>query len=429
MSCCSKHPKKCCTKKYSEPTVPDECRCGRGGNNGIVQVLLSQAFLFAGLGFSMATVGDCGLIIVDEPIEVRQDGVVATALGILSYRDPETNQCYFWGDDSVVGEIQVGNETITGEISGGKQLEYYLTEVLGEDWFLAMGLLGTAVALSLCVFSYATSYYCSTQVKPCRIFTGVIAGVFLPLLQAVGTTFAHTNEWCDLEGCSMGRDTIFSICATCCFVGAGICFWTMQHWPGQTTLDDMEKKRTWYDPYYQSHRRSSRKSSSSNRNNSRKSRSSKKNPPREIEVEESDETMHRDLEEGSESEERVEHEPAQSDPVTPAHKYKKKKRSPKAKPVPAINLKPNSVTMVGSLADSKTDYIHEGSDSFLGETDDDLGASRGNSSQGKNRKKHRSKSPHHNRRKRDSRKSKGKSPSGMMIDATQTTVDVHDGFD
>lgn len=396
-------------------------------------MLLSQVFLFAGFGFSIATVGDCGLIIVNEPVEVRQDGVMATALGILSYRDPETNQCYFWGDDSVVGEIQVGNETITGEISGGEQIEYYLTEVLGGYWFLAMGFLGTAVALSICVFSYATSYHCSTQVKPCRIFTGFIAGVILPLLQAVGTTFAHTNEWCDLEGCSMGRSTIFSICATCCFLVTGICFWTMHPWPGQKTLDDMEQKRTWYDPDYQSRkkdrRRSSRKSSSSNRNNSRKNRSSKNNHPREIEVEESDETMHRDLEEGSESEERVVDEPTRLDPVAPALKYKKKKRSSKAKPPSPTNLKSNSVTMVGSLADSKTDYIREESDSFVGKIDDDLGASRGNSSQGNNRKKHRSKSPHHNRRKRDSRKSKGKSPSGMTIDATQTTADVHDGFD
>ncbi len=25
---CFRYPTKCCTKKYTEPTMPDECRCG-----------------------------------------------------------------------------------------------------------------------------------------------------------------------------------------------------------------------------------------------------------------------------------------------------------------------------------------------------------------------------------------------------------------
>jgi hypothetical protein len=241
---------------------------GRGATNGMLQVIMSQVFLFAGLCFSAATIGDCALVVVEEPLFVREDNATATVLGMFSYRDDESNSCYWWFDDSIsfkVDEFDSGNETEIILIPGSDQITHYLTEVLGNDWYVSMIFCGVALGLSVLVFLYATSYYCSTQVRACRSILAVIVGIFLPLFQAVGTTLVFTSEWCDLEDCTVGRSTIFSIVAGCSFLCAGICFWAMDNWPGQNGLEDMEKKRTWAtDPYRQQSqsRNSSRKSSS-----------------------------------------------------------------------------------------------------------------------------------------------------------------------
>jgi hypothetical protein len=243
---------------------------GRGATNGKIQVILSQVFLFAGLCFSAATIGDCALVVVEESIFVREDNATATVLGMFSYRDDESGSCYWWFDDSVsievVDEFSSGNETETEIvlIPGSDQITHYLTEVLGRDWYVAMIFCGVALGLSVLVFLYAVSFYCSTQVRACRSIIAVIVGIFLPVFQAVGTTLVFRSYWCDEEGCTVGRSTIFSIVAGFSFLGAGICFWAMDNWPGQNALEDMDKKRTWATDPYKEQRQSENRNNSTN---------------------------------------------------------------------------------------------------------------------------------------------------------------------
>mmetsp|Transcript_4577 Transcript_4577/g.11784 ORF Transcript_4577/g.11784 Transcript_4577/m.11784 type:complete len:485 (+) Transcript_4577:203-1657(+) len=278
MPCCDRYPKLCCHIKYTEPTVADECRCGRGGTNGIVFVLLSQTFLIIGLCFATATIGDCSLVILDEPTVVKSDNTTATTLGFLSYRDVETDRCYWWSGDTettgntsaIAGDLNDtvidANTTVypiandTNDI-GKNEILFYLTEALGQDWRVSMGLCGAALSLGLVIFLYSASFYCSTQVRGFRVFLGALVGCVMPLLMGLGTVMVHQSEWCDIVGCSMGRSTIFGIVASVCFLLSGIFYCGMENWPGQKELDDMEKKRTWMKDPYKKKRSSPRKKS------------------------------------------------------------------------------------------------------------------------------------------------------------------------
>jgi len=275
MPCCDPYPKRCCHVKYTEPTVPDECRCGRRATNGILQVLLSQTFLFTGLCFATATIGDCSLVVLDEPIVVRDDNTTATALGMLSYKDAETDRCYYWTDSATAAvddtnEIVFGANitNITNVTNNNEEIMFYLNETLGHDWIISLGLCGAALCLGLIIFLHSTSLYCSTQVNGFRVFLGALVGFVMPLLQGLGTGLIHQSQWCDIEGCTIGRSTIFSIVAAICFLLSGIFYWTMENWPGQKILEDMERKRTWMkDPYKSSETKPSTSSRSSRNNN------------------------------------------------------------------------------------------------------------------------------------------------------------------
>lgn len=300
------YPKLCCRTKYTEPTEADECRCGLGASNGILNVLLSQLFLFVGLCFAAATIGDCGLVRLEEATMVRIDNTTATTLGMLSYRDAETDRCYWWTGDTEVADdsapiandpnetiVVVDSETtvvfdtdftsmltndtyVTSDTNTNDEIIFYLNETLGQDWRVSIGLCGSALGLGVIIFLYSTSFLCSTQVKGFRIFLGALVGFLMPLLMAIGTVMVHQSEWCDIYGCSMGRSTIFSIVAAVCFVVSGIFYWTMENWPGQEELDDMEKKRTWTSEIHKNKRSSdrnkSRGDSPSNNHSNRSSR-------------------------------------------------------------------------------------------------------------------------------------------------------------
>jgi len=256
MTTCCGPPKKCCHVKYSEPTKPDECRCGLGANNGIAQVLIAQLFLFVGLWLSVATIADCGLVILEEPIRVQlNSSAVSDSIGMLSFRDMETDRCFYWWQEYTIEnllQIEVNmdlgfvsdkvtdTKTIEG---GGEQLAYHLLVVLGHDWFVPMGFFAAATGLALFFVVYSVSYCCSTQVKACRIFAGVIVVFFLPLFQGLGTLLVFQSEWCDIQGCSLGRTTICSIVAAVFFFLSGIFFFIMENWPGQKELDKIDEDR------------------------------------------------------------------------------------------------------------------------------------------------------------------------------------------
>lgn len=268
---CLYYPTKCCHSKYTEPTLPDECRCGRGATNGIAPVLISQLFLLFGLLFSAATVGDCNLVSLDEPIMVRQDKTMASSLGMLSYRNADSGMCYYWFadadvddnandilDSGAIDSIMVniydegrggGNQTTSataiGAIDTQSQFNYYLMDVLGNDWFVPIGLCAAALVLSVFIFFYSTSFYCSTQVNGCRCFLGSVVGLCLPIFQGLAMNFVYTSNLCDEEGCNIGRSTYFSIAAAVSFLFSGIGYWTMINWPGHTALRNLDIDRSY----------------------------------------------------------------------------------------------------------------------------------------------------------------------------------------
>ena len=258
-------------------------------------VILSPTALFIGLCFCAASIGDCDLVSIADPMVVRQDGQTANGFGFLTYKDSNTGQCYYWSDNSVesipyegnitepsnttetsdesdttdaidVSDENVNNATnATNLVSTVEQFTQYLFEVLGKDWYVAMAFAGGAFILAAFLFLYSLSFFCSVQVKGCRFLLAMLSGIVLVLLQALGTTFVFLSDWCDMEGCGIGRTTIFSMAAGLSFLISGIFFRKMTDWPGQKILEDLDRKRTWFDPYAKE-----RAKTKKNKRNSRK---------------------------------------------------------------------------------------------------------------------------------------------------------------
>jgi len=243
--------KKCCHMKYTPPTKKDECRCGCGMLNGVFQLLCGQFLLFVGFWFSAATVGDCQLVELDEPIQVREDGVLSNQVGLFSYQqtvdetgsDQQASQisCYYWFEtETIVGEKPFD------QLDGAEQLQYYIQTVLGSQWYPSILLLSLSTILALLVFLYVMSYCCSTQVFPIRFFTGLFISIILTLLQGLGTYLIYSSEWCNNSGdeefgggyCTMGRSTIFSIVAGCCYLFSGLFFISTSDYPGIQQLQE-----------------------------------------------------------------------------------------------------------------------------------------------------------------------------------------------
>jgi len=244
--------KKCCHMKYTPPTKKDECRCGCGMLNGVFQLLCGQFLLFVGFWFSAATVGDCQLVELDQPIPVREDSVTSYQVGLFSYQQQLLNEteassqaaspisCYYWF------ETIVGEEPFE-QLDGAEQLQYYIQTVLGSQWYPSILLLSLSTILALLVFLYVMSYCCSTQVFGIRFFTGLFISIILTLLQGLGTYLIYSSEWCNNSGdeefgggyCTMGRSTIFSIVASGCYFLSGLCFIVTTDYPGKQQLQEL----------------------------------------------------------------------------------------------------------------------------------------------------------------------------------------------
>jgi len=244
--------KKCCHMKYTPPTKKDECRCGCGMLNGVFQLLCGQFLLFVGFWFSAATVGDCQLVELDQPIPVREDSVTSYQVGLFSYQQQLLNEteassqaaspisCYYWF------ETIVGEEPFE-QLDGAEQLQYYIQTVLGSQWYPSILLLSLSTILALLVFLYVMSYCCSTQVFGIRFFTGLFISIILTLLQGLGTYLIYSSEWCNNSGdeefgggyCTIGRSTIFSIVASCCYFLSGLLFIYTSDYPGKQQLQEL----------------------------------------------------------------------------------------------------------------------------------------------------------------------------------------------
>lgn len=234
-SCCGP-PTKCCSCTYYPPKQPDECRCGCGYHNGVFQVLFAQFLLFCGFWFSLAVMGDCSFVEVVEPIQVRQDGVMATRLGLLSYTEMDTGQCYFWNE-----AILTNTTGFLVPLDGEKQLQYYVRDVLGSQWYPSIVLASTVVVLSLLWFIYVTSYCCSTQVRGVRFFTGFMIALVFVTIQGLTFLVLATN-WCVRNQCVTSRTAGFTYASCVSFFLSGCAFFFMSNYPGERLLAKLREE-------------------------------------------------------------------------------------------------------------------------------------------------------------------------------------------
>mmetsp|Transcript_12512 Transcript_12512/g.30205 ORF Transcript_12512/g.30205 Transcript_12512/m.30205 type:complete len:418 (+) Transcript_12512:1757-3010(+) len=231
MTCCGP-PKKCCTCSYTPPSQEDECRCGCGYHNGVFQVITAQFLVFIAFWFSLTVVGDCNFVTVDEPIVVRQDGLTSDRLGLITYQ-LDDGTCYFYDTNILL----VDNSTISGTrtIWGDQQLEYYVTEILGPNWYGSIAVAAAATVVAFLTFLYIMSYCCSAQVRGVRMFVGLFLSMIIVVLQGM-SFLVMSSPWCADNGCTMGRGGVFAIAAATCFFVSGSFFCTMTNYPGATAL-------------------------------------------------------------------------------------------------------------------------------------------------------------------------------------------------
>ena len=227
--------------------------------NGVFQVLMGQFLLFLGFWFSIATLGDCNFITLDSVDDPWSDGIIvrigrdgngdgngdgsgsiikSNKIGLLSYLDPDTDQCYYW-----TNQLQ-GLEPFT-TMYGTDQIIYYIQTVLGSNWYPVISLCGLAAVLSFMTFLYIISYCCSTQVRGVRSFTGLFISIIITLCQVIGTYLIYDSNWCNDEfKCTIGRSTIFSIVASCCYFVSGLFFIFMTDYPGKKRLKEIQDTTT-----------------------------------------------------------------------------------------------------------------------------------------------------------------------------------------
>ena len=135
------------------------------------------------------------------------------------------------------------------------QIIYYIQDVLGSNWYPVILLCSSATILSFLTFLYIISYCCSTQVRGIRLFVGLFISIIITLLQVIGTYLIYDSNWCNnnnslsleleeegsLESeCNIGRSTIFSIVASCCYFLSGLFFIFMSDYPGKKRLNENE---------------------------------------------------------------------------------------------------------------------------------------------------------------------------------------------
>lgn len=190
----------------------------------------------------MSVLGDCSLVEVAEPIQVRQDGEMATRLGLASYMEMDSGRCYYWTDDILYPQ---SNNATTGSLpiilEPDQQLEYYVQDVLGSQWYPSIALSVTAVLISFLWFLYVTSYCCSTQVRGVRIFNGFMVALVFVAVQGLTFVFLGT-EWCDTNQCQVGRTAGFAYASCVAFFLSGAAFIFMSNYPGEASLAKLQQE-------------------------------------------------------------------------------------------------------------------------------------------------------------------------------------------
>lgn len=207
--------------------------CGCAYLNGWVAILGVQLLALIGMLFSIAAMGDCSFMELEErlffppdldenlPLKVTQTQYV----GFLTWKMLD-GSCYFYVDGS----------DPAGQIS-----EFF--DILGRDFEMARIVAMLSACLSFVFFCYLLSFTCSSQTRGVRYFNTVFLSVILTGLQ--GVTFVSFNSsFCDEYGCTFSRSASFSVVSMMFFFLSGLCFCCTTDYPGPRVSSKMPKLMT-----------------------------------------------------------------------------------------------------------------------------------------------------------------------------------------
>lgn len=195
--------------------------CGCAYLNGWGAILAVQLLVMIGMFFSVAALGDCSFVELDErlffpadmddnlPIKVTQTQFV----GFLTWKKLD-GSCYWYNFGSNPDE-----QLLT------------FSDILGRDWEMARLVAIASSSLSFLFFCYLISFTCSSQVRGVRYFNTVFLSVVLTTLHGV-TFLALDSSFCEEYGCTFSRSAGFSVASMGCFFLSGICFCCTTDYPG-----------------------------------------------------------------------------------------------------------------------------------------------------------------------------------------------------
>lgn len=204
--------------------------CGCAYLNGWVAVLGIQLLALIGMLFSIATLGDCSFMELDErlffpadmdenlPLKVTQ----AQYVGFLTWQKLD-GSCYFY---------TFGSEP-------ANQLAEF-RDLLGRDWEMTRIVAMLSACLSFVYFCYLISFTCSSQVRGVRYFNAVFLSVILTALQGI-TFLSFESTFCEEYGCTFSRSAGFSAASMGCFFLSGLCFCCTSDYPGPRSNKKMPK--------------------------------------------------------------------------------------------------------------------------------------------------------------------------------------------
>lgn len=204
--------------------------CGCGYLNGWVAILGVQMFAMIGMLFSVATLGDCSFVELDErlffpadmdenlPLKVTQTQYV----GFLTWQMLD-GSCYFYYD---------------GSDRAGQLTEF--VDILGRDWEITRIIAILSACLSFVYFCYLLSFTCSSQTRGVRYFNTVFSSVILTGLQGI-TFMSFGSDFCNDYGCTFSRSSGFCVASMACFFLSGLCFCCTTDYPGPRSNTKMPK--------------------------------------------------------------------------------------------------------------------------------------------------------------------------------------------
>ncbi|CAJ1946431.1 unnamed protein product [Cylindrotheca closterium] len=205
----------CCTSS-KEPKTRDECMCGFGYLNGGLQVAAAQCFLILGSFFSIASLGDCAFVKIDEDLRfVLGPTKTSNTFGYLTFEDAFDGRCYWYDDAGATSQTQLK--------------EYW--DFLGNGFNLTRIFAMIGAAGGWLQFFYSTTFCCSSQTRRLRYLQFFLVSVVLTVFQGL-TLLIFSSEFCEEYTCTFGRSAGFSGASCACYFMAGAMYLTMSDYPG-----------------------------------------------------------------------------------------------------------------------------------------------------------------------------------------------------